>query len=64
MNTNSQQGLVGDVVIGIVGAGVGGFLVRVLGGPVVEGFNLFSLLIAIIGSVVLLALIKLVQARF
>ena len=48
------EGLVRDILLGIVGAFVGGFLFRVLGGHGVTGLNPYSLLVAVIGSVVVL----------
>ncbi len=52
--TNQQQGLFGNVVVGIVGAMLGGFLSNALGGPTVSGFNLTSVVVATVGAVILL----------
>ncbi|GJD48649.1 hypothetical protein OPKNFCMD_1372 [Methylobacterium crusticola] len=51
---NTGQGLVVDVLLGIVGAVVGGFLFNQFGQPGVSGVNLYSLLVAIVGAVVVL----------
>ena len=52
---NSEgQGFWLDIVLGIVGAIVGGFLFSVFGASGVTGFNIWSLIVAIIGSVVVL----------
>jgi uncharacterized membrane protein YeaQ/YmgE (transglycosylase-associated protein family) len=52
---NSQgQGLWLDIVLGIVGAIVGGFLFSVFGATGITGFNIWSLIVAIVGSVVVL----------
>lgn len=59
MKTNEQQGALGNIIVGIVGAFIGGFIVRGLTGNDVEGFNLTSLLVAILGAVILLAIVKL-----
>lgn len=48
------SGLLMNLVLGVIGAFVGGFLVSVLGGVGVTGFNLWSLFVAIIGAVVVL----------
>ena len=48
------EGLARDILLGIVGAFVGGFIFRVLGGRGVSGLNLYSLFVAVIGSVVVL----------
>ncbi len=62
--TNAQQGWVMNVVVGIVGALIGGFVVNLLmPGANVGGFNLVSLIVAIIGAVILLSVYKMVAAR-
>jgi uncharacterized membrane protein YeaQ/YmgE (transglycosylase-associated protein family) len=48
------EGLLLDILLGIVGAIVGGWLFNTFGAAGVTGFNLYSLLVAVIGSVVLL----------
>jgi uncharacterized membrane protein YeaQ/YmgE (transglycosylase-associated protein family) len=48
------SGIVVDVVLGVVGALVGGFLFGVFGARGVSGLNLWSLLVAVVGSVVVL----------
>lgn len=60
MGTNRQQGLIIDIVVGIVGALIGGFVINALGGNAgVTGLNIGSLLTAFIGAVILLALLRL-----
>jgi uncharacterized membrane protein YeaQ/YmgE (transglycosylase-associated protein family) len=51
---SSGQGLLLDIVLGIVGAVVGGFLFSMFGAEGPTGFNIYSLIVAIIGSVVVL----------
>lgn len=48
------EGFIGDVLLGIVGAVVGGWLFSTIGQPGVTGLNIYSVLVAVIGSVVLL----------
>jgi uncharacterized membrane protein YeaQ/YmgE (transglycosylase-associated protein family) len=50
----SGEGLLLDIVLGIVGAVVGGWLFNRFGAAGVTGLNLYSLLVAVIGAVVLL----------
>jgi uncharacterized membrane protein YeaQ/YmgE (transglycosylase-associated protein family) len=50
------EGVVLDVVLGVVGAVVGGFLFNQLGASGVTGFNLYSMLVAVVGSVIVLVL--------
>ncbi len=49
-------GIALDVVLGIVGAFVGGFLFEKIGGHGVTGFNLYSMVVAVIGAVVVLVI--------
>lgn len=51
---NSGQGAVLDIVLGVVGAVVGGWLFNRFGAAGVTGLNLYSLLVAVIGAVVVL----------
>ena len=48
------EGVILDIVLGIVGAVVGGFLFSAIGAAPVTGFNLYSVLVAIIGAIVVL----------
>ena len=59
MARDSQQGALGNIVVGILGATVGGFLFHREVAPSV--FSLGSLLTAFIGAVLLLAIVNLVQ---
>ena len=57
------EGLVMDIVLGIIGAVIGGFLFQQFGQPGVSGVNLYSLLVATIGAVVLLVVYHAVTGR-
>ena len=50
------EGVLIDIVLGIVGAVVGGFVFRQFGAAGVTGFNLYSLCVAIIGAIVFLVI--------
>ena len=52
--SGSGQGLLLDIVLGIVGAVVGGYLFTALGATGVTGFNLYSMFVAIVGAVVVI----------
>jgi uncharacterized membrane protein YeaQ/YmgE (transglycosylase-associated protein family) len=57
-------GVVGDIVLGIVGALVGGFLTGlVLGRDMVSGFNIESIVVAFIGAVILIAISRALTGR-
>jgi uncharacterized membrane protein YeaQ/YmgE (transglycosylase-associated protein family) len=48
------EGLILDIILGIVGAIVGGWFFKMFGASEVTGLNLYSLLVAVIGAVVVL----------
>lgn len=48
------EGFLLDIILGIVGAVVGGFIFNVFGAPGVTGFNIWSFIVAIIGAIVVL----------
>jgi uncharacterized membrane protein YeaQ/YmgE (transglycosylase-associated protein family) len=52
----SERGVFFDIILGIVGAFIGGILMNFLGQPGVTGFNLYSLIVAVIGSIILIAI--------
>jgi len=54
MKNDYNQGTVSDIIMGIVGAVVGGFIMELLGQSGVTGFNLYSFFVAIIGAVVVI----------
>jgi uncharacterized membrane protein YeaQ/YmgE (transglycosylase-associated protein family) len=62
MRTDGQQGIVLNIVVGIVGALLAGFVVTPLigGAPITSGaINLQSIIVSLIGAIVLLAIINL-----
>jgi uncharacterized membrane protein YeaQ/YmgE (transglycosylase-associated protein family) len=59
----SGEGPLMDIVLGVVGAIVGGFLFNLIGHSGVSGINLYSILVAVIGSVVVLAIYHAVVGR-
>jgi uncharacterized membrane protein YeaQ/YmgE (transglycosylase-associated protein family) len=56
-------GMVGDIILGIIGAVVGGFISGALLGVDVTGFNIPSIVIAFIGSVVVIAIARAISGR-
>ena len=63
MRTDAEQGALGNIVVGIVGAFIGGSLSSLLGGPSVSEFSLSSVIIAVLGAVVLLFFIRTLSRR-
>lgn len=58
MKTDAQQGWVMNIVLGIVGGLVGGFLMNMFGATGVTGFNFYSLFVATAGAAILIWLGK------
>lgn len=58
MGTNASQGALANIIIGIVGALIGGFVARALGIGDIDGFNLGSFVIALGGAMLLIAIIR------
>lgn len=54
MKTNDSQGTMMDIILGIVGAVIGGFLMNMFGQPGVTGFNIYSLFVAVLGAALLI----------
>ena len=63
MNTDGEQGAIANIIVGIIGAFIGGYVMQLLGGSGVTGFNLGSLLVALLGAVILLGVYKAVARR-
>jgi uncharacterized membrane protein YeaQ/YmgE (transglycosylase-associated protein family) len=62
MKTNNRQGCLVDIIIGVIGAFIGGWLMSQLGVDTeVTGINIPSILVAFIGAVVFLGILKLFQ---
>jgi len=55
MKTNAQMGIVANVIVGIVGAAIGGWLAGVLG---ISGGRVMSYIIAIAGAAILIAILR------
>ena len=62
MGKNEQMGLVANIIVGIIGAFIGGFVMNVLGGNGdMTGINIASIFVAVLGSVILLGILKLIK---
>ncbi len=58
------EGVVLDIVLGVVGAVVGGFIfTHFFGAGGVDGFNLYSMFVAVVGAVIVLVLYHMVTGR-
>ena len=63
MGTDRRQGLMADIIIGIVGANIGGFAASLLGMGGVNGLNLYSLIIAVAGACLLIWILSRIRRR-
>ncbi len=64
MNTDAQQGVFLNIVVGIVGAFVGGFLISPLVGvPTInqDALSMGALLVSLVGAIILLAIVNLIR---
>ncbi len=59
----SGEGLILDIVLGIVGAIVGGYLFSILGAAPVTGFNLYSMFVAVVGAIIVLVVYHAIFGR-
>jgi uncharacterized membrane protein YeaQ/YmgE (transglycosylase-associated protein family) len=60
MKSDEDHGVVTDIVLGVIGGVVGGFVMGFFGAPGVTGFNIYSIVVAVLGSVILIALGRMV----
>lgn len=60
---NTGQGPLVDILLGVVGAVVGGFLFNQFGEPGVSGLNLYSLIVAVVGAILVLWIYHAVVGR-
>mgnify|MGYP003396027937 CR=1 FL=1 len=58
MIMGSRGGLLWDIVVGIVGAVIGGFLMSLIGQGGVGSFSLYSFLVALLGACLLIAIVR------
>ena len=63
MPGDDPGGIIVTILLGIVGAFVGGFVVNLLGGAGVSGFNLWSIVVATLGAIILLTIYRMVAGR-
>jgi uncharacterized membrane protein YeaQ/YmgE (transglycosylase-associated protein family) len=59
----SGEGILRDIVLGIIGGIVGGWIFSMVGSTGVTGFNLWSLFVAVVGAVVVLVLYHAIFGR-
>ena len=57
----TKEGLLVDIIVGVVGAVIGGWIMSFFNKGGVTGFNVYSFLVALLGSVVLLVIFKAIR---
>lgn len=63
MKSNASQGLIMDIVIGILGSFLGGFLYTRIFSTSLEAFSLMGLLVAVVGAAILIYVLRLVTGK-
>ncbi|MFA5878500.1 MAG: GlsB/YeaQ/YmgE family stress response membrane protein [Candidatus Staskawiczbacteria bacterium] len=61
MLVGTREGLLLDIIVGIVGSVIGGWIMDFFSQSGVTGFNVYSFLVALLGSVVLLVVVKAIR---
>ena len=56
------MGMIANIAVGIIGAFVGGLIIGIVGGTGVTGFNLWSIAVALLGSVVFIWIVKKIRS--
>lgn len=63
MKTDASMGLLANIVVGIVGAIIGNLLLPVFGVSGTTGFSLWSFIVALLGAIILLFIVRLFTRR-
>jgi uncharacterized membrane protein YeaQ/YmgE (transglycosylase-associated protein family) len=58
MGADARMGATENIIVGVIGAVIGGFIMSSVGGAGVSGFNLYSILVAVGGAIVLIFLVR------
>jgi uncharacterized membrane protein YeaQ/YmgE (transglycosylase-associated protein family) len=61
MLMKEEGSLLKNILVGIIGGVVGGGIVELMGGSGVNGFNLYSFIVAVLGAVVLLWIVRMIK---
>ena len=63
MNKNAQMGIFANILVGVIGANIGGFVMRFFGRSGVTGINAYSITVSVLGSVMLLYIVASIGRR-
>jgi uncharacterized membrane protein YeaQ/YmgE (transglycosylase-associated protein family) len=61
--TKEEGGLLKNIVLGIIGGVIGGGIVQILGGSPVNGFNIYSFIVAVLGAMLLIYLVRAIRKK-
>ena len=61
METNADQGVLLNIIVGVIGAVIGGWIMGIIGGRGVGGFSFYSFLVALLGACVFIAILRAVR---
>ena len=61
MITKEEGGLLKNIVLGIIGGVVGGGVVQLLGGSGVNGFNIYSFVVAVLGAIAVIYIARAIK---
>jgi uncharacterized membrane protein YeaQ/YmgE (transglycosylase-associated protein family) len=61
MKTDAQQGIILNIIVGIIGAFLGNFIMNLLGQSGGSGFTIYNFIVSLIGAIVLIAIVKAVR---
>jgi uncharacterized membrane protein YeaQ/YmgE (transglycosylase-associated protein family) len=60
---SSKQGLFGNIILGMLGSIVGGWIMSYFGKPGVTGFNIYSIFVGVIGAAALITVFRILNGR-
>lgn len=61
MKTDAEQGAMLNIIVGIVGAVLGGYIMNFFGQSGTTGFNVYSFIVALVGAIVLIAIVRAIR---
>lgn len=63
MITHEEGGLLKNIVLGIIGGVLGGGIVELLGGSGVNGFNVYSFIVAVLGAILVIYTVRMITGK-
>jgi len=63
MITKEEGGLLKNIILGIIGGVLGGGIVELLGGSGINGFNVYSFVVAVLGAILVIYIVRAVTGK-